>query len=171
MLADRGEVVTFLVGLMVIVTSVVGGVWALGNRSGGSGGRATPSKPAALLHARAAPPAHRPARAHRHVTPLVPPVVQQPSPRKPAPAPAPKLVLTAAHGDSWLEIRSGSATGGVVYLGVLTRGRSLTFPANRLWIRMGAPENVVATLRGRSITLPSSTGNLVVTRSGAVRPG
>jgi cytoskeleton protein RodZ len=77
-----------------------------------------------------------------------------PSPEPPAaktkrpPAPA-RLVVAAARGDSWVEARSGSADGPLLYRGNLEHGRSIRVAARRVWLRLGAASNLDLTLNGR----------------------
>jgi RodZ C-terminal domain len=66
-------------------------------------------------------------------------------------------VLTASRGDSWLEVRSGSATGTVLYTGTLTSGSSKTFQAGAIWARFGSAGNLDAQLNGASLHLPIGT--------------
>lgn len=88
-------------------------------------------------------------------------------PREEQPA---KLALTAARGDCWLEVHAGSATGRSLYEGVLAEGKSLSYSAPRLWIRLGAAENVDAILDGRPVAnFPRGTADIVATSRG-VRP-
>lgn len=55
----------------------------------------------------------------------------------------PALVLTAERGPCWLLVRRQSATGPVLYEGMLQPGQSLSFKP-RVWLRLGAPANVEA---------------------------
>ena len=83
--------------------------------------------------------------------------------RRPALA---RLVVTAAGGECWLSVRLGSQDGPVLYEGLLQEGASLRFARRRLWVRIGAPWNLLATLNGRPVQgLPAETGNLLVTRA------
>jgi hypothetical protein len=50
---------------------------------------------------------------------------------------------------------------------MLARGHSLEFFRRWLWIRMGAPSAVTVKLNGSPVTtLPTQTGNVLVTPSG-----
>jgi hypothetical protein len=82
-----------------------------------------------------------------------------------APRPA-RVALVAARGRCWLSVRLGSETGTVLYEGTLEQGRAVRFVAKRLWVRLGAPWNLNATLNGKSLPLPGSVGNVVITRAG-----
>jgi cytoskeleton protein RodZ len=79
-----------------------------------------------------------------------------------------KLVLTAVHGPCWLRVQLGSAAGRYLHEGTLEQGQSLRFAEKRLWIRLGAPSHVEATLNGTPASLPGDTASVVVTTA-AVR--
>ncbi len=96
----------------------------------------------------------------------VTPARQPATPRRPRTA---RIAFVAARGYCWLSVRLGSETGRHVYDRTLEPGQTARFVATRLWIRVGAPWNVDATLNGKRAQLPSSTGNVVVT-PGALRP-
>jgi cytoskeletal protein RodZ len=66
------------------------------------------------------------------------------------------LVLTA-RVETWIEVRSGSATGAVLYTGMLPVGSSKAFRSRSLWARFGSGGNLSARLDGKSLHLPSGT--------------
>jgi cytoskeleton protein RodZ len=74
-----------------------------------------------------------------------------------------RIALVATRGPCWLSVHLGSATGRSVYQGTLEQGRTARFSSTRLWIRIGAPWNLDATLNGKPVQLPASTGDVVVT--------
>jgi hypothetical protein len=76
------------------------------------------------------------------------------------------LRLAAAGGGSWVSVRRGSADGDVVWQGTLARGKALQLHGRRLWLRLGAPENLNARLGGKRVGLPEGASTLVATRSG-----
>jgi hypothetical protein len=77
------------------------------------------------------------------------------------------LVVTAARGNCWLEIHASSSQGDVLYEGVLTRGDARTFTGKKLWIRLGAAQNLDVTLNGRRVdNLPEGTADVLVTLRG-----
>lgn len=99
-------------------------------------------------------------------------VRHSPADVRPAAAAPGVLVLSAARGDCWLSVRIGGSTGRVIYEATLLHGGVVRFGLRRpLWIRLGAPWNLEATIAGRSATsrLPQRTGDVLV-RSAAVRP-
>jgi cytoskeleton protein RodZ len=88
--------------------------------------------------------------------------------RRPAPLRT-KLVLTAAYGSCWLQVRAGSARGPQVYEGTLEQGQPVAFsPRRRFWIAAGAPGNLVARVNGRRVAIPGNgtSGNFIVGPSG-----
>jgi hypothetical protein len=60
----------------------------------------------------------------------------------------------------------GSRAGRNLYEGTLEQGQSLRFAARRLWIRLGAPSNLEASLKGARVSLPEDTASVVVTAAG-----
>ena len=136
------------VGALLAVGLVVVLAWTLGNKS---------SEPA--------PTRERAAPTTAHPTPTS---VARRAKREAAPAesrPA-KLLLTAAHGRCWLHVNLGSRAGRYLYEGSLEQGQSLRFAGRRLWIRLGAPQNLEASVNGAPARLPDDTANVVVTAAG-----
>jgi hypothetical protein len=138
----------------IVVAAV--GVWVLGT-GGSSGGRhpattaAVAPPPSAAVHSVVQAPA-------RHTAPFAPPATSPPA-----------LTLAARRGDCWIELRVGSSTGPVVYEHTLRQGESARFGLRKpLWIRVGAPWNLDATIGRRSVTsdLPDRTGNARATAHG-----
>ncbi len=85
----------------------------------------------------------------------------------PTPTPTPTLRMTAARGDCWVELHRGSSSGTVLYEGVLAKGKTLKFPARRLWIRFGAGENVDLRLGDELLRdVPQGAADAVVTPRG-----
>lgn len=84
-----------------------------------------------------------------------------------APKP-PRAVATAvrlklrATVDTWVEVRSGSAAGNVLYSGILPQGSVKRFRDKRVWVRFGAAANLTARLNGRPLQLPPGTYGALV---------
>jgi cytoskeletal protein RodZ len=79
-----------------------------------------------------------------------------------------RAVVVASRGESWLWVRSGSATGPTVYQGMLLQGKTLAVNLKNgpVWIRIGAP-TVDIRLGGRLVHgLPTQVGNVLLTRRG-----
>jgi cytoskeleton protein RodZ len=132
------------VGALLAVTLVAALAWRLH-----AGGDSTEPASKGGLAPRKPPPT--PARAARR------------APRQARPA---TLVLTAAQGPCWLSVHLGSQTGRNLHEGTLEQGQSLRFAAKRLWIRLGAPSSLEASLNGKRVSLPDDTANVVVTAAG-----
>jgi cytoskeletal protein RodZ len=80
-----------------------------------------------------------------------------------------RATLVASRGDSWLWVRSGSASGPTVYQGTLLQGKSLPVSLKHgpVWIRMGDPPNLDLRLGGKLVHgLPGQVGNVLLTRHG-----
>jgi cytoskeleton protein RodZ len=77
-----------------------------------------------------------------------------------------RIALVATRGPCWLSVHQGSATGRAVYERTLEQGRTARFSSTRLWIRIGAPWNLDASLNGKAVQLPTATGDVVVTPAG-----
>jgi cytoskeletal protein RodZ len=135
-----------------ILLAVVIGVlaWQFG-RPGGSP-ITTPTPPTAA-HTRTQARPH----AHKSTPPQTPSSTQA----------ARTLVLAATRGRCWLWVRAGSSTGPTMYEQTLQQGQTIRFALHRpLWIRIGAPWNIDATLAHQSLTLPAHTGDVLATPSG-----
>jgi cytoskeleton protein RodZ len=78
----------------------------------------------------------------------------------PRPPPLAHLTLAATRGPCWLEVRS---KGAVLYQRELVQGGRAVFTGKRLWLRIGAPWNLDATVNGKPFALPAATGDIVVT--------
>jgi Domain of unknown function (DUF4115) len=63
----------------------------------------------------------------------------------------------SANADTWIEIRSGSAGGDVLYSGILPQGSERRFRGTQLWASFGAASNLAARLNGKPLPLPPGT--------------
>jgi cytoskeleton protein RodZ len=82
-------------------------------------------------------------------------------------AAAARIVFRAGPGNTWLEVRKGSAKGKVLYAQVLAAGDHVRLTGRRLWVDAGAPWNLAVKANGHPLVVPSrATGHLLVTRSG-----
>jgi hypothetical protein len=102
---------------------------------------------------------------HVALSPPAPHVGVSTSTPKPAPSvPATaRIAFVASRGPCWLSVRVGSATGTTLYERTLQPGQSARFAGRRLWVRIGAPWNVNATLNGKSVQLPGVIADVLVT--------
>jgi cytoskeleton protein RodZ len=78
------------------------------------------------------------------------------------------LVLSAAHGNSQLQVLRPSATGDILFEGTLERGRMMRFTGKKLWLNVASPENLSARLNGKAVRLSTEKRpvSVVVTKEG-----
>jgi cytoskeleton protein RodZ len=74
-----------------------------------------------------------------------------------------RLVITAARGPSWMEVRAGAQGGRLVYSGTLERGQRKVFQGERLQVQLNRPENVAVRLNGEAVALPARASSFVAT--------
>jgi cytoskeleton protein RodZ len=138
--------------LLTVAAAVLIGVlaWQFGGST---------SSPRRLTHPRPASPPSRP------VTPKPRPAAHA------KPTPIPLLSLKAVRGSCWIDAHLDSPTGKGVYIGTLAQGSTLHFSLRHpLWIRLGAPSALEATIAGKPIVgFPTQTANLLITKTG-IRP-
>jgi cytoskeletal protein RodZ len=72
-----------------------------------------------------------------------------------------RLTLSAV-ANTWVEIRSGSADGDVLYSGILPQGTAKHFRSTHLWASFGAAANLTARLNGKPLHLPPGTYSALV---------
>jgi len=79
-----------------------------------------------------------------------------------------KLVLTAVDGDSWVQVRAGSARGDILWEGTIEQGQTQRFLKwKRLWLSLGSPAGLRAKLNGRVIrNFPDAQSVVLVTAKG-----
>ena len=79
-----------------------------------------------------------------------------------------KLVLYADGGDCWLQVRSKSPTGRLLYEGTLQAGQTQRFVDDkRVWLQLGAPAYLKGTVNGKQIrNMPRSPAIAVVKADG-----
>lgn len=176
MLSTRSERIAFALTLVVIVA--LGSLMAYGvlqyRKEPKSGAPAASAVDRLVQRHRMsqgtapASPRPMPPRRPAPVTPPAPDVTATPaSVRKPVVRPARvTLRLAAARGDCWVEVRRNSGDGDVLFAAILPKGDFRTFRGKRLWIRLGAPEAVDATLGGKPAEIPGGTLNVLATPRG-----
>jgi cytoskeleton protein RodZ len=151
------------IGLLRVVLAVVAIVAAIGAvaawQLGGSGNHPSTGAPPAAA-APAAPTTSEPSKpAATHKA--------KPAPARTTVTPT-RAVLSATRGRVWLLVREGSATGKVLFEGILEQGKTLPVSlAQRVWFRVGAPWNLDVRIGGKvAAGLPGHPGNVVLTASG-----
>jgi hypothetical protein len=75
-----------------------------------------------------------------------------------------RLVVRAVEGDSWMEVRSGTAPGRLLYSGTLERGQRLSFQGRSLQLALAKPGNVSVRLNGNRVELPAGSTFVVTSR-------
>ena len=83
-------------------------------------------------------------------------------------APPARLVLTAARGGSYVQVRSGGVNGRLLWEGTLEQGQTQRFlKQRRLWLDLRDPQNLDARLNGRSVEdFPTEPAVVLVTANG-----
>ena len=76
------------------------------------------------------------------------------------------LQLTAARAESWVEIRSGSAQGKVLFVGIMDDGSVQSFRAPSLYARFGQAGSLDARMNGAALRLPPGTYSTLITPRG-----
>ena len=74
------------------------------------------------------------------------------------------LAVRATVGDSWMEVRTGSASGRLVYSGTLEQGQRKSFEGRRLHLALAKPANVSVRMGGRQTELPAGSTFSVTAR-------
>ncbi|MBA2615155.1 MAG: DUF4115 domain-containing protein [Actinobacteria bacterium] len=79
-----------------------------------------------------------------------------------------KLTVTAARGDCWVAVRAGAPNGELLFAGTIFRGETERFSGRKLWLEVGAGENLNVTVNGKRIrNFPRGEPVVVVTANGA----
>jgi hypothetical protein len=76
------------------------------------------------------------------------------------------IAFVASRGSCWLSVRMGSSTGRVLFERTLGPGQRAQFAGTHLWMRIGAPWNLDATLNGKRVRLPTAIADVMVTAEG-----
>jgi Helix-turn-helix domain/RodZ C-terminal domain len=148
----RRRALGWALAVVVALALAVAAVLAVIGAGGGSGGGST----AASSSATHPPPSQSSSGS-----------TAPPTPPPPAPGARPALLALAATGPCWVEVRSGSASGRVLFVGTLQAGQVRHFGLAPVWVRVGAPWDLAVRVRGHRMPLPITTaGNVLVTASG-----
>lgn len=139
-----------LVGAWLVLIPLAVGIALLGWRLSSSGGGNKSGRTAL------SPPAPH----TQATTTAAPPTTTAAAPRRAL------LALVASRGSCWLSVRLGGPAGRVLYERTLDAGQRAQFAGTHLWLRIGAPWNLDATLNGKKVRLPAATADVVVTPRG-----
>jgi hypothetical protein len=85
-----------------------------------------------------------------------------------APAERARLVLTAARGDSYVQVRAGGVNGKLLWEGTLEQGQTQRFTSYaRLWLDLDDPQNLNAKVNNRRLKdFPTQPAVVLVTAKG-----
>lgn len=72
------------------------------------------------------------------------------------------VLITASRGDCWLVAHRGSKTGPILAERLLLEGSTLSLESSRLWLELGAPENIDVSVNGRPRRIPTDTTRIVL---------
>jgi cytoskeletal protein RodZ len=77
------------------------------------------------------------------------------------------VVLTVTTGSCWMVVREDSKDGPELYAGTLSQGGRKTFDSSkRYYMNVGAPEALAMTVNDKTVALPTSAGEFLVTEAG-----
>jgi hypothetical protein len=71
------------------------------------------------------------------------------------------LVVAANEGSSWMEVRTSSSAGKLLYSGTLEQGQRKTFDGKVLQLALRAPRHVAVKVNGNRVELPAGTAFVV----------
>ena len=79
-----------------------------------------------------------------------------------------RFFVLAVGGSCWMQVRNYSSSGPTLFTGTVDAGQYHRFVARRLWINLGNPAHLKASLNGRAVTIPGGGHSVVVrvTRQG-----
>jgi helix-turn-helix protein/uncharacterized protein DUF4115 len=67
------------------------------------------------------------------------------------------MVVRAADGGSWMEVRTATPAGKLLYSGTLEQGQRKSFDGRSLQLALAEPDNVVVRVNGNRVDLPDGT--------------
>lgn len=76
--------------------------------------------------------------------------------------PAVATLVLRARGTTWLEVHATSPAGRLLFQGTMLKGDSREFAARRIWLNVGSPVKLAATINGRAVALPGGTAPKVM---------
>ena len=80
------------------------------------------------------------------------------------------LLVTAAKGPTFMEVRVGSPTGTPLFSGTLEKGRSQRFTKKTLYISVARPDNVIVKVDGRKVLIESDSSRSVAAQPSGDEP-
>ena len=91
---------------------------------------------------------------------VLPPVHKQAAP-KPAKL---RLYVRAVHGNSWMQVRNWSSSGGDRFTGTVELDQAQRFVARRLWVNFGNPGNLAIVFNGKQVSITRAGSYLFTPR-------
>ena len=81
-----------------------------------------------------------------------------------------RVMIAATRGDSWVEARADSATGRILYKGLLVHGQAQRVSGTRVWLHLAAASNLTVLVNGKSPRKPLvGTVNVILGPSATTR--
>jgi cytoskeleton protein RodZ len=81
------------------------------------------------------------------------------------------LLVAARKGrNSLLEVHAGSATGRLLFHGTLESLERQRFIERRIWMNIGAPDNITMRLNGRKVSVGGATPRVLIITATQIRP-
>ena len=146
---ERHAVTVALAGILV-VAAVVLGAWKFGPSRSGSPTVQAPSPSTKVASGATAAVKTRTAGAARVST---------------------AVLVLRAKANTWVEVHDTSAAGRLLFQGTIEQGQAQRFRATRLWLNVGAPAKLAATVNGRTVLLPGgTTPRVLVATANGVAP-
>lgn len=144
------------IGVIVLVVAGIAAIaaWQLSDSSNGKQGAPPTTSPGTTTSS------HHTTTKKKHT---------QPPPHHVAATLPTRAVVSAARGNCWLWIRSGSANGQTVYEATLLQGKTLPINLAKgpVWIDIGDPTSIDVHLGGKLVHgLPTQAGMVMLTRHG-----
>ncbi len=72
--------------------------------------------------------------------------------------------------NSLLEVHAGSATGRLLFHGTLESLERQRFIERRIWMNIGAPDNITMRLNGRKVSVGGATPRVLIITATQIRP-
>ncbi|HXV33050.1 MAG TPA: RodZ domain-containing protein [Gaiellaceae bacterium] len=147
---ESNLVVVALAAIVAVTVLVVVGLSGLGSGSGGGTPPPATTPPPTTTAPAAAPTATAQEDAAGDSAPLA------------------RLVLTAARGDSYVQVRAGGVNGRLLWEGTLEQGQTQRFTKYaRLWLDLDEPQNLNAKVNDRRLrNFPTQPAVVLVTAKG-----
>ena len=68
-----------------------------------------------------------------------------------------RMAVRATEGSSWMEVRTATPAGKLLYSGTLEQGQRKSFDGRSLQLALAEPDNVLVRVNGNRVELPAGT--------------